>query len=295
MSRSNKSEWTADGTVPSTLLHRLGAGTSRRSKYLSLLADLGQRRVLKPRGTMRAGFAPAALPARAPHLSSLRHTGVPRGSHPGCPSCGPAAPPGRAPPCAPRHARPGSLSPESPPRPGTSAGCLFALRGRRPLGPRPACPERVDAAAWRALFGIVCAHLSAPGGPRASGQSAPRAGAHLADASSRLPARGPRRAGQGLRKGRAAGSWGGPFPGSPAPERRAEGRGPQVRGQGLGGCGYRREPRIKPELLGAVAQSPNLAAAEGACLLWETCPRASPILQSFRRCYSCCSAVFPGS
>lgn len=204
---------------------------------------------------MRAGFAPAALPARAPHLSSLRHTGVPRGSHPGCPSCGPAAPPGRAPPCAPRHARPGSLSPESPPRPGTSAGCLFALRGRRPLGPRPPCPERVDAAAWRALFGIVCAHLSAPGGPRASGQSAPRAGAHLADASSRLPARGPRRAGQGLRKGRAAGSWGGPFPGSPAPERRAEGRGPQVRGQGLGGCGYRREPRIKPELLGAVAQS----------------------------------------
>lgn len=47
MSQSNKSEGTADGTVLSTLLHRLEARTSCRSKYLSLFADLGQRRMLK--------------------------------------------------------------------------------------------------------------------------------------------------------------------------------------------------------------------------------------------------------
>lgn len=151
---------------------------------------------------------------------------------------------------------------------------------------------RVDAAAWRALFGIVCAHLSAPGGPRVPGESAP--GVRLLPA----PSPPPPASRLGPQEGARGKLQGGPYPRSPAPERGAEGRGPQVRGQGLGDCGCRREPRINPEPLGAVVESPNLAAAEGACLLskgFGTCPRPSRILQSFCRCYSCCYAVFPGS
>lgn len=54
-----------------------------------------------------------------------------------------------------------------------------------------------------------------------------------------------------------------------------QGRGPQVRGEGLDGCGWRKEPRIKPELLGELTQRPQ----KRACLLnkgFGDMPKAHP-------------------
>lgn len=87
---------------------------------------------------------------------------------------------------------------------GRRAGYLFALPDVEPAGP-PALPvlsaetvrPRVDWAALRALFGIVCAYLSAVARPaRLSGQSVSPGRVHLAHASSGLPARSPGRASQ---------------------------------------------------------------------------------------------------
>lgn len=83
---------------------------------------------------------------------------------------------------------------------GRRAGYLFALPEVEPAGP-PALPvpstetvrPRVDWAALRALFGIVCAYLSAVA---RSGQLVSPGRVHLAHASSGRPARSPGRASQ---------------------------------------------------------------------------------------------------
>lgn len=98
--------------------------------------------------------------------------------------------------------------------------------------------------ALRALSGIVCAHRAPPGRRRPQEERARRS----------------------LPRANRPGSWDGarsgphrhPSLGSWAPERGAQGQEPQVRAQGLGGCGWRREPR-KPQLLGTVVTG-------GACL-----------------------------
>lgn len=168
MSQSNKSEGTADGTVLSTLLHRLEARTSCRSKYLSLFADLGQRRMLKTARddasqirTCASRTSRAALPTSPRRETQVSHVAP----TPGAPPAGLQRPLARPRPAEPRRALlatlvRGSLSPESPPRPasgrGTSAGYLFALPGEAPARPPGArCP------AWTRRRGGLCSALSA--------------------------------------------------------------------------------------------------------------------------------------
>lgn len=263
-------------------------GGPRRRRYLCLFAHLGQSLVNRERRRwpgsqkrlMHAPWDRASNPSRVrPRVSPpplCKEYRCPTWLPPlGRPSCGPAAPPGpsraragqqsrpgvRGPPCArPAKSEPSAVSalqgtriPPPASDLGRSAGYSFALPGEESARP-PAAPARraasVRPAALRALFGIVCA-LS--GRRREARPARPRQSASRAERTWRAPPSGsPPSAREGSRASLS---------------REALERGPQVRGQGLGGCGWRREPRVKSDLLGIVMGPPNLAPAEGARLL----------------------------
>ena len=153
---------------------------------------------------------------------------------------------------------------------------LPCARGRgdaRPQAPVPGAPRPCCAAGTRRRRGGSCsalaaAHLSAPEVLAPLLEVGVPARAHLArgvlGASRRRSPASWRGSGEPARGRRERPlPW---VPGTPAAsERGAEDRGPQVRGRARGG-GWRREPRLTPELFGTVAEPPNLAAAGSARL-----------------------------
>lgn len=213
-------------------------------------------------------------------------TGVPRGSHPGRPSCGPAAPPGpsrvRGPAQRPRRPRPAALVPVSPsseparpglrrrPRKGRDYllalsrwGCSAPSRPSQQRWPGAAPRGRGGPAALRALFGFVCAAPELGREARAllreagvPGKSAP-GGRRLP-----APAHRPGRAGPGPWDGACGGPKSGLSLGSAARGRRTEGRGAEVREQASAAVGGEGNHVLKPTSL-ARSQSLNLETSEG--------------------------------